>query len=75
MQPEFAPPQRSNSPYIRISEAEREFGIPRRTLYNAIRKRQLGAYKFGGIWYLTTADVEAWKERCYRRPSAEGGDQ
>ena len=75
MRPEVPPPQRSNSPYIKISEAEREFGISRRTLYNAIRTRKLGAYKFGGIWFLTRADVEAWKQRCYRRPSAEGEGQ
>jgi excisionase family DNA binding protein len=47
---------------ITLVEAAQIYGFSRNYLGNLVRKGRLEAYKSGGIWLTTPADVEAFIE-------------
>lgn len=53
--------------FIALKESARRNGIPYSSWRRVIREEGVMVYKFGGRWYLTHADHEAFLERHRER--------
>lgn len=54
--------------WLNTEEAARRLGITTRTLYRFIDKGELAAYRFGRVFRLKQADVDAFIDDCRVEP-------
>lgn len=58
---------------LTVTEAAKELGVHRTTVWRLVKSGELVAYRIGGRWLLQRADVVAYIERARNVPR-EGGE-
>lgn len=57
---------------IALSEAARRLGVSRVTVWRMVQRGELVAYKIGGRWITTEADVKRYVEQARNVPAKDG---